>query len=123
MNHVGEKPADPLTLLLHPTEGSGESVLYEDAGNGFGYERGEYSRRALGCEVSLGEISIRLGKREGSFVPERSSVNLELRGIDACPRSVTANGEETDWSYQEAGQRLIVLLAERTSEVVVKVHV
>jgi alpha-glucosidase len=89
MNHVGERPADPLTLLLYPVEGSGESVLYEDAGNGFGYESGEYARRRAICEVSGAGISIRLDEREGSFAPERSSVNLELGGV-STPSSQTA---------------------------------
>jgi len=29
-----------------------ETTLYEDAGNGFAYERGEYIRRGVVCEVS-----------------------------------------------------------------------
>src|SRR4051812_44096243 len=51
MNYVDERPADPLTFLLCPVEGSGESSLYEDAGNGFAYERGEYARRSVLCEA------------------------------------------------------------------------
>ena len=120
MRHVGEKPADPLTLLLHPAEGSGEFILYEDAGNGFGYEKGEYARRRVGCEVSGGGALVRLSEREGFFVPERRSVYLELRGVDACPKDVTANGEEVDWSYEEAEKTLVVRLVEDAGEVIVK---
>src|SRR3712207_939221 len=109
MNHVGEKPADSLTLLLYPAEGSGETTLYEDAGNGFGYERGEYARRRVVCEVLGGGISVRFDEREGSFVPERRTVNLELRGATR-PESVTANGEEAEWSFEEADGKLTVSL-------------
>ncbi|HZY56636.1 MAG TPA: DUF5110 domain-containing protein [Rubrobacteraceae bacterium] len=119
MNHVGEKPADPLTLLLHPTDGSGEAAFYEDAGDGFGYKRDEYARRSVVCEVSEASIFVRLGKREGSFVPERRSVNLEFRGIGA-PENVSANGEEAEWSYEEADERLVVRLAEDAGEVKVE---
>ena len=121
MNYVGEKPADLLTLLIHPAEGTGESVLYEDAGNGFGYERGEYARRSVVCEASGDEFSIRLNKREGSFVPERSSVNLEVRGLNTRPQNVSVNGEEADWHYEEDGSTLIVPMAEDAGEVVVEV--
>jgi alpha-glucosidase len=121
MNYVGERPADPLTLLIHPAEGTSESTLYEDAGNGFGYERGEYASRRVVCEVSGDGISVRLGEREGSFVPERSSVKLELGGVSTRPRNVLANGEEADWRYEEG--RLVVSLAEGVSETTVEVRI
>jgi alpha-glucosidase len=119
MNHVGEKPADPLTLLIHPAQGSGESFLYEDAGNGFGYERGEYARRSVVCEGSETGIFVRLSEREGSFVPERGSVNLEFRSISA-PKNVSTNGKGANWSYEEADEKLVVRLAEDAGEVKVE---
>jgi alpha-glucosidase len=121
MNHVGEKPANPLTLLLYPAEGSGESVLYEDAGNGFGYQRGEYARRSVVCKVSEGQVSVRPGERKGSFIPERRSVHLELRGVNARPENVSANGEEAVWSYEASEKTLMVRLAEEAGETVVEV--
>ena len=121
MDHVGEKPADPLTLLLHPAEGSGESVLYEDAGNGFGYERGEYARRRVTCEATSSELFIRLGEREGSFIPERRSVHLELRGMGARPDNVSANGKKADWHYEAPKNTLVVRLAEDGVETEVQV--
>jgi alpha-glucosidase len=123
MNHVGERPKDPLTLLLYPAEGSGESVLYEDAGNGFGYERGEYARRSVVCEVLSGGISVRLNEREGSFVPERGSVHLVLIGVNTRPGSVLTNGEEADWEYEEAAGSITVRLEESASETTVEVRV
>jgi alpha-glucosidase len=91
--HTGERPNDPLTLLVYPDEGKGESTLYEDEGNGFGYEEGEYARRRISCESSDGRITIRLGERQGSFVPERREVRLVLRGIPTA-QGVTINDEE-----------------------------
>jgi alpha-glucosidase len=123
MNHVGERPADPLTLLLYPAEGASESVLYEDAGNGFGYERGEYARRRVVCEASDDGVSIRFGEREGSFLPERSSVNLEFRGVDTRPQNVSANGEEADWRYEEDKEMLVVSLTESAGETTIEVRV
>ena len=123
MNHVGERPADPLTLLLYPAEGASESVLYEDAGNGFGYERGEYARRRVVCEATDDGVSIRFGEREGSFVPERSSVNLEFRGVGTRPQNVSANGEEADWRYEEDKEMLVVSLTESAGETTIEMRV
>jgi alpha-glucosidase len=122
MNHVGERPADPLTLLIHPAEGTGDSTFYEDAGNGFAYERGEYARRSVICEVLGGSISVRLGEQEGSFAPERGAVHLELRAVNTRPESVSANGEDADWNYEEADGKILVRLSERAGETTVEVR-
>jgi alpha-glucosidase len=123
MNHVGERPADPLTLLLYLAKGTGEATLYEDAGNGFDYERGEYARRSVVCEVLRGGILVRLNEPEGSFVPERGSVHLNLISVNTQPESVLANGEEADWEYEEAAGRITVWLEESASETTVEVRV
>jgi alpha-glucosidase len=122
MSYVGERPADPLTLLLYPADGSGETTLYEDAGNGFAYERGEYARRGVICEVLGGSISVRLTEQEGSFVPERGSVHLELVGVNTRPENVLTNGEEADWDYEEAGGKIVVPLGEDATETTVEVR-
>ena len=101
MAHTGERPTDPLTLLLYPTDGAGESAAYEDAGDGFGYESGEYARRVVSCEESSGRVTVRVGEREGSFVPQRRELRLELRGIASPPESVTLDGEVIQADYDE----------------------
>ena len=121
INHVGEKPTDPLTLLIHPVEGTGDSTLYEDAGNGFTHEGGEYARRSVICKM-LGGISVRLGEQEGSFAPERGSIHLELRAVNTRPESVFTNGEDTDWDYEEADGKITVRLPERAGETTVEVR-
>ena len=118
MNYTGERAADPLTFRIHPAEGAGESTLYEDAGDGFGYENGEYARRDLSCDTSHDRVTVRLGEREGSFVPERREVILELRGIESA-QSVLVDGEEHDPVYQEGA--LTVSLGEEAGAVTVEV--
>jgi alpha-glucosidase len=120
MNHVGERPVDPLTLLLYPAEGSGESTLYEDAGNGFAYQGGEYARRHVLCEVLRGTIAVRLSVCEGFFTPERESIHLELRAVNTRPKNVLVNDDEADWDYEEVGGRILVRLAEDPGETTVE---
>jgi len=118
MNHVDERPADPLTLLLYPAEGSGETELYEDAGEGFGYENGEYARRTVSCVTTGDGVTVRVGEREGSFVPQRREVLVELRRLSGEPQSITANGQEVE--PRREGGNLVVALAERAPETVVE---
>jgi alpha-glucosidase len=117
--HTGERPNDPLTLLVYPAEDAGESTLYEDAGNGFGYEEGEYARRRISCESSDGRITIRLGERQGSFVPERKDVRLVLQGITTA-QSITVNDEEHAPDRVESGA-LTVALGEAATPTTVEV--
>jgi len=112
MSHTGERAPDPLTFLLYPAEGAGESALYEDAGDGFGYENGEYARRAVSCEESAGTVRVRLGERGGSFVPEREELRLELRTFSSAPDSVRVDGESVESRYDERCKTLIVPLRE-----------
>ena len=112
MAHTAERAVDPLTLLLYPAEGAGDSVLYEDAGDGFGYENSEYARRAVSCEELAGSITVRLGEREGSFVPRREAVHLELRAFGSASESVEVDGESVEPRYHEESGTLIVRLTE-----------
>jgi alpha-glucosidase len=119
-SHTSES-VDPLTLVLNPTEGAGESSLYEDAGDGFGYEDGEYSRRTLSCEESAGSVTVRVGEREGSFAPQRQQLRLELRGFGSAPESVAANGERVESSYDEEAGILAVPLGETGDAITVEI--
>jgi alpha-glucosidase len=121
MAHTGERAVDPLTFLLYPAEGAGESTLYEDAGDGFGYGDGEYSRRAISCEESAGSITVRLGEREGSFVSEREELHLELRGFSSAPDSVEVDGESVESRHDEEGGILTVPLKETDGALTVRI--
>ena len=121
MAHTGEKATDPLTLLLYPTEGADESTLYEDAGDGFGYEEGEYARRAVFCEGSAESVTVRLGEREGTFVPGREELRLELRGFGSAPESVVVNGESARSRYDEESGTMVVSLRETEGALTVEV--
>lgn len=119
-NHTGERPADPLTVLVHPAAGAppGTSSLYEDAGDGFGHENGGFARREISCEATDGRVVVRFGEREGSFTPPRETVLLELRGVESAT-GVSANGEAVDW--RSSGGGIVVPLSETGDETTVEV--
>ena len=109
-NHTGEGADVPLTLAVYPAAGAGETTLYEDAGDGYGYREGEYARRRVSSEHSAGRTVVRLDEREGSFVPGRQTINLELRGLSAPPpASVLVDGADAAWWRGENGACIIRL--------------
>ena len=117
-SHTGEA-LDPLTLLVYPAAGANETILYEDAGDGFEHESGAFARRTVSCEESGDRITVRVGAREGSFAPQRETLRLELRGFSSAPDSVAVNGESADSSHEDG--TLFVSLQETDAEITVEI--
>jgi alpha-glucosidase len=115
MNHVGQQEADPLTFVLYPCEGSGTATFYEDAGDGYEYLNGFYARRSITCEVEAGNIRVAMGEQEGTFVPARRHIRLELREIASEPLGVQAGKASITWRFDPEQRCIIVDLHETAS--------
>ena len=99
-----------------------ETTLYEDAGNGFAYERGEYARRSVICEVLGGMISVRLPKREGSFAPDRRVHTPGAKRRKHMSRERPGERRGGRLALRGGGGRITVRLAESTGETTVEVR-
>ncbi len=118
MGHVGERPVDPLSLLLFAAEGEAAGSLYEDAGDGFAYTEGAFARTCLQCRTTASSVAITIGEREGTYRPERSSIRLEVRGLRTRPTDVRVNGAPCgDW-YVADGTVVVSLPASPEQRVV-----
>ncbi|MFB6151461.1 MAG: TIM-barrel domain-containing protein [Haloarculaceae archaeon] len=62
--HTGEKPDAPWQVRVYPG-GDGKFDLYEDAGDGYDYEDGQFAWTPLEWDDSEGRL--RVGDREGAF--------------------------------------------------------
>lgn len=87
------------------------ATFYEDAGDGYEHENGVYARRSLTCEVEAGHIRVMLGTQEGSFVPTRQQVRLELRGLAAEPERVQIEENPAAWDYDPESKSLVIELS------------
>jgi len=118
--HTGAATADPPTVLVYPAAGAsqGSASFYEDRGDGFGHEEGEFARREVSCEASEDRVTVRFGEREGSFAPPREKVLLELRGVGSA-RSVSVNGRDAEPAPTANG--LVVAVPETEAETTVEV--
>lgn len=117
IDHVDQEHADPLTLLLYPAEGSGQATLYEDAGDGYEQENGVYARRTITCAVEAGQIHVVMSEQEGTFIPARQHIRLELREISATPASVWLGATPATWHYHPE-QHYIVVDLEETAQAI-----
>jgi alpha-D-xyloside xylohydrolase len=101
---TSEKPMDPLTLYVY-AGANGQFTLYEDDGQTYGYEKGEYARIPMTWNDVRHTLTI--GKRQGGFPTElaRRTFNIVFvsreKGIgftfDPKPdQSVTYTGDAVE---------------------------
>ncbi len=99
-----------LRLSVYPLAGPGEAVseLYEDAGEGFGYRRGEYRLNRFALRQTEERLVV-TWTREGDFTPPYEHVELTLNGLKRAPRSVRADGEIYGIALSDPIRRSVVL--------------
>ncbi|HKE01374.1 MAG TPA: TIM-barrel domain-containing protein, partial [Planctomycetota bacterium] len=72
--------AEPLALEVFP--GRGESELYEDAGDGYGFERGECTRRRFTVRTDGVATTLVISPREGTWAPPARRVTVRFHEPD-----------------------------------------
>jgi alpha-D-xyloside xylohydrolase len=92
VQHTAAQQHAPLEVLVF--SGADASFnLYEDAGDGYGYESGEYA--LTGFCWSEGERTLRIGERRGSYagMPAQRQLLVHAPGQEAV--AVNDTGKET----------------------------
>lgn len=102
--HSRAAPTDHLILTAYgDTNGSGQ--LYDDAGQGFGYQNGQYTTTTFTHTVeSHGEL-LRIGATSGTFPGALATRSWTIRfvGVDR-PRSVVVAGRPLRWRYDASAR-------------------
>ncbi|MGN1018791.1 MAG: TIM-barrel domain-containing protein [Aristaeellaceae bacterium] len=85
--HVDEIPNPDLTLTVYPGA-DGDFILYDDAGDGYGYEQGECARIALHWDDASRTLAF--SPREGSYpgMPQTRRFLLRLPGREEAVPAV-----------------------------------
>jgi alpha-glucosidase len=93
MRNTGEKPVDPLILTVFPGA-SGETRVYDDAGNSPGYKANEFAWTAVRhARLDDGTRKIEIFPVEGSYPGMLAARSYEIRlPMTLPPSSVRANG-------------------------------
>lgn len=120
---TGSAPRSHLVLTAFPGSGTGE--LYDDAGRGFGYRHGEYTRTRFTQTRKRGTTTLRIGAARGTFPDARvtRTWDVRLRGIvrpsrvtldgKVLPRASTPGGR--GWSYDPDTRTLRVVTGRLSS--------
>jgi alpha-glucosidase len=90
---VDEKPLDPLTLLVAlDASGRASGTLYEDAGEGYGFESGDYSLTRYEARREGSRVVVRLAGTEGRR--KRPPRRLLVRVLGESGREAIASGKD-----------------------------
>lgn len=93
VQHTGEESLNPLTLLVSlDDKGVAKGQLYEDAGEGYGYQKGDYRLTTYRAEVRDGAAHVTIARGEGARARPKRDVVVQVL-TDAGMFS--AKGEET----------------------------
>ncbi|HMC23265.1 MAG TPA: TIM-barrel domain-containing protein, partial [Thermoanaerobaculia bacterium] len=94
VQHTGEMAGKNLNVILFPS-GASERWLYEDAGNGFDYQRGGFVRRRFAARADGSTTVVEIGAPEGTYRPQARSMLLTVR-TQADAARVTIGGVSLD---------------------------
>ena len=96
----------PKQLTLHVYPGDGEFPLYEDDGETYGYQKGEYAITMLKQSwASRDELLLSIGKRTGGWpgMPEAFSFHVAVH-TEAAPSQVQLNGRDISCAYDDTAR-------------------
>jgi len=88
-----EKSLDPLTLLVCLDEnGLAEGVLYEDAGDGYGYKKGQYLLTKYAARQDGNRVIVEIISKQGQMPRPKRQTVVELITANGI---IKAQGDET----------------------------
>ncbi|MEM7373866.1 MAG: glycoside hydrolase family 31 protein [Bacteroidota bacterium] len=90
--YVGEKQFEELDLHVYHHQGTQSSELYEDAGEYYGYDQGNYQHRVFTLEVEQGHINIHQ-RTDGRYNSDHKQFMFHFHGFPVIPDQVFIDGQ------------------------------
>jgi alpha-D-xyloside xylohydrolase len=102
VQYADQRSDEPLELRIYPGA-NGSFLLYDDAGDGYGYEKGQYATVALSWNDATHSLTI--GARKGAFPGMAAKQAIRV----TCGAGASQAGAATSVTY--AGREMTVSLA------------
>jgi hypothetical protein len=120
VNVANQDPAR-LTFTAYP-HASGTTSVYEDAGDGLGYRKGQFARIPVRYDEGR-QSSLTVGPVNGHYAgaPATRHYTAAFAGVGR-PHKVTAGGKPAQWTYDSAKHLLTVAVPATASNRAVKVE-
>jgi alpha-glucosidase len=93
MQYVGEKVVEEVTLHVYYKNGTETSVLYDDGGEGYGYQNGQSTTRRF--KVKGTETGLVLQQEiEGDYQPSFTTYRVVLHGLPFAAAAFSLDGAD-----------------------------
>ncbi|MFJ8388847.1 TIM-barrel domain-containing protein [Streptomyces sp. NPDC094438] len=114
VDYNAQRPLDQVTLDI-AADGSGRFSLYEDAGQGHGYQQGRQATTQIETAGANGSTAVTIAPRHGSYPGMVTDRTYTLKVSNAAePASVAADGHAlTDYTYAKDTRTLTIHLPKR----------
>jgi alpha-glucosidase len=89
---TGETPQGPLTLRVYVGEECA-GTLYQDDGQSYSYQQGQFLRMKFDCQVAADGFHLRISPHEGSYAAWWKSLRVEVYGWTPQQNSALLNGQ------------------------------
>ena len=89
MQYAAEKSWDNLDIIVYPGEDA-EFTLYEDEGDNYNYEKGQYSTITFKWDDSAKQLAI--GKRQGSYPGMIMTRTFNVKVVGGAEKKVAYKG-------------------------------
>jgi len=105
--YTDEFPIEELTLQVFYKNGNETSQLYEDAGEGYAYRKGDYNLKTFEL-AGTAQVFVLAQKQEGQFSESYTTCRLELFGLPFTAKMAEVDGKMLDLEAVEEGYVLTV---------------
>lgn len=114
--YVGETNIDEITLEVYYKEGREDSILYDDAHDGYDYTKGRYSLRTFKLTGKKNELIIQQHK-EGKYVSDFQTFNLRFHGLPFKVDKVQVDNVEVPFSEIKLNGDNTMIVDKKFSEI------
>jgi len=105
MDWATQKPLDELVLYVSlDAKGQAKGMLYEDAGEGFGYQKGEYLVSRYSATSAGGKVTVKLESSEGDMARAPAGRKLTVKVVGDGGKLSTATGADGSEVVVSLGQ-------------------
>ena len=118
--YVGEIEPTNLAMHVYYIDGEKSSEFYDDAGDGYGYKNGEFTRRTFAVEGDMNYLNIEQ-RIEGDYNPSYTSYSLKIHGVPFEVQEIEVDGEVVFFEHERNRNRLVVDVPARFSKVTVRI--
>jgi alpha-glucosidase len=89
-----------LTVHLYAGKQGSEFVYYEDDGETYAHEKGDYHKRTITFDAAA--KAFRFAKAEGNRTSKFKQIRLVMHGFETLPKELTVQGKKIAWQADSA---------------------